>query len=530
MKRFLTLALVGVAALGLGSTAYANICATDVVPAATLLFPFVQYDYEAGDVGNDGDTTLFAITNVSSEAAIVHITVWTDFSVAILDFNLTLTGYDVQTINIRDILRDGVLPNEDNGANIWETNNWDLQPAPVPFDDGPYSSFNESWGGSLDGYFALNGLPVTQATAPALDCDPAVWESSPNNYAAFGNIPGATLDIFEGYLKRSQDATKGYLDCAGDPVSFENDPWFLTRSSGPVWMYVTADVVGACNKDLPDGSGVNYFNQSATTGVQFDNVLIGDILYLNSGDNYSEADNAVHVEAIATSGFGPAINAEVGKGASFYLRYHNGAGPTYYDGREPLPTAWAFRYIVAPSAGAKTWIRAWKGSMAQSRIVDLYSSDLAAPITGPNPAELWSDSCIPYTYYAWDEDENVNSVGPGLVPPWSGGPIVEPIPVPNLLPLETQEVDAEEFFLVGDPSEGAFGWMLFIWPLSNWDSTNPADIDYDQYQTWMGVKYAAFGQYTAGLSGAVMANYNCNPSQTLPLLGLQTGMIMIPVK
>ena len=41
MKRFLTYALAVVMALGLTSAVYANICATDAVPAATLLFPFV---------------------------------------------------------------------------------------------------------------------------------------------------------------------------------------------------------------------------------------------------------------------------------------------------------------------------------------------------------------------------------------------------------------------------------------------------------------------------------------------------------
>jgi len=512
MKRFLTLAVVGVMALGLGSTAYANLCSYDVVPAATLLFPFVVYDYEAGDVGNDGQTTLFAITNVSSEAQIVHITVWTDFSVAILDFNLTLTGYDVQTINIRDILRDGVLPHEGNGANIWEDDN----AGDTPFDDGPYSTFNQLWGTTLDSYFALNGLPDPQDTETYLNCDPAVWESSPNNYMAAGDIPAGTLALFEGYLKRSQDADKWYEDCAGDPIEFDIDPWFLTRVSGPVWLYVTADVVGACNKDLPDGD-INYWNQAVGEGVVQNNVLIGDVLYLDSGNNYSEADNAVHIEASDGFFFTPSSPwSQDGKGITFYHRYHDGLGGTYNDFREPLPTAWAFRYLVAPSASAKTWIRAWKGGTVNATVMDLNDG----AVGGQNPADLWANSCIPYTYYAWDEDEQVNSVGPGFVPPWSGGPTVEPIPVPNLLPLETQEVDAEEFFLVGDPASGAFGWMLFIWPLSNWDGTNPDP--YDNYQTWMGVKYAAFGQYTAGLSGAVMANWNCAPNQFLPLLGLMS--------
>ena len=68
MKRFLTMALAGVLALGLGSAANAVECALDVVPASTLLFPFVEYDYAQGAIDNDGQTTLFAITNVSSEA------------------------------------------------------------------------------------------------------------------------------------------------------------------------------------------------------------------------------------------------------------------------------------------------------------------------------------------------------------------------------------------------------------------------------------------------------------------------------
>jgi hypothetical protein len=522
--------VVGVMALGLASTAYANICSYDAVPAATLLFPFVIYDYENED---SGETTLFAITNVSYEAQIVHVTVWTDFSVAILDFNLTLTGYDVQTLNIRDILRDGILPHEGNGANIWENDN----AGDSPFADGPFSPFNELWSGGLDTWFNNQGLLDPEATAdsdlagdpiPPLNCDPDVWDSSPNNYAAAGNIPSGTLALFETYLKRSQDADKGYYDCADfDPVDFDNDPWFITRDSGPVWLYVTADVVGACNKDLPDGS-VEYFNWFDGEGVINENVLMGDIIYLNPGQNYSEAMNAVHIEAAGPpEGVGinvPELNEPTGglwtKNMSFYLRYHAQEDPaTYGDFREPLPTAWAFRYLVAPDANAKTWIRAWKGGTLFLRVGDLTDAD-GGVITGQNPDELYASSCWPYTYYAWDEDEGVNSVGPGFVPPWSGGPTQDPIPVPNLLPLETQQVDAEEFFLVGDPATGAFGWMLFIFPRSNNYDGLTEGVFYDYYQTWMGVKYAAFGTYTAGLEGAVMANYNCFFFDTLPQLGI----------
>jgi hypothetical protein len=502
-------ALAGVLALGLGSAAYAVECALDVVPASTLLFPFVNYDYEQGAIDNSGQTTLFAITNVSSEAQIVHITLWTDYSIAILDFNLTLTGYDVQTINIRDILREGLLPSDDTGANEWWDGTGLTNAGPSPFADGPYSTFNELWGGALDPYFAANGLPDPWSTNP-LDCDPVAWVSSPVNYRApLGTIPAGTLDIFRGYLQASQTAVTGYRNCtwAADVV-FPLGTWFTNQDPRATWMYITADVVGACNKDLPDSDALSYFGASGA-GVLTANVLMGDVLYLDSGDNFSEAFNAVHLESIP--GGGPWMY-------SFYERYHGGAG---FEQREPLPTAWAFRYIYSAAASANTWVRTWKGGVDSGIVVDLDDTDVGpgGVIGSPGPAFLYANSCIPYTYYAWDEDENVNAVGPGFIPPWSGVEDPDPIPVPNLFPLETQEVEINEFFIVEDADGNAFGWMMVIWPPSNYDFTNPAVDDYDAYQTWMGVKYAAFGQYTAGLDAAVMANYSCF-GQALPQLGI----------
>ncbi len=61
MKKFLTLAMVVGLAIGATSAVYANVCAFDAVPSATLLFPFVAFDYNNPMHGNN---TLFAITNV----------------------------------------------------------------------------------------------------------------------------------------------------------------------------------------------------------------------------------------------------------------------------------------------------------------------------------------------------------------------------------------------------------------------------------------------------------------------------------
>src|SRR3954469_15697542 len=102
-KTALCLALLGL--LALGGQALAVICTVDDVPAATLLLPY--FEVNLGDP--NGQTTLFSINNASATAILAHVVVWSDLSVPVLDFNVYLTGYDVQTVNLRDVLN-GTLP------------------------------------------------------------------------------------------------------------------------------------------------------------------------------------------------------------------------------------------------------------------------------------------------------------------------------------------------------------------------------------------------------------------------------------
>src|SRR3954471_22032033 len=107
MKRIIgCLALVGL--LALGGQAHAVICAIDEVPAATLLLPYFAVDYTSTD--GTGQNTLFSVNNASATAVLAHVVVWSDLSVPVLDFNIYLTGYDVQTVNLRDILVSGIIP------------------------------------------------------------------------------------------------------------------------------------------------------------------------------------------------------------------------------------------------------------------------------------------------------------------------------------------------------------------------------------------------------------------------------------
>ena len=89
----------------LAAPSFAVVGTVDDVPAATLLLPYFEVDLD----NPDGVTTLMSINNASAAAVLAHVVLWTDLSVHVLDFNIYLTGYDVQTLNLRDILVHGNL-------------------------------------------------------------------------------------------------------------------------------------------------------------------------------------------------------------------------------------------------------------------------------------------------------------------------------------------------------------------------------------------------------------------------------------
>jgi hypothetical protein len=508
MKRFLTLALAGVLVLGAGSVAYANICAFDPAPAATLLFPFVVYNYEQG---GDGYNTLMAITNVSSEAQIAHLTLWTDYSTAILDWNVLLTGYDVVTFDIRKILVEGQLPVTDSAT-----------PGGGIFDDGPWSANNELVSGDV-AYTNPDDPEGTTIFDYASTANPSGtgrcapdFEAYPGRFAT-EQIDGFILDFFEDWLTASQQGNNYFEDCwfrtstdidDADPYQIPGTWWTDRDLSDDSWMYITVDVVNWCNKSFPDSA--TYFDDpdfaNPTLGGEALpwNVLIGDVSWVNNADRFSEVDNAVHIESDLDIPTVVTFNSDVNAPITSYGRYAVPQG--FLDYREPLPSAWAIRYFFGTTPGGinlKTYIRAYKTHHGlDSNLPDLEVAGFLPP------AQLWSYNCGAYTYYAWDEDENVLSTE--ARDPWSR-PGTAQVVIENLFPLETQEVDAEQLGYVDTQ-----GWFLFVWPQSNLWTIPEAT----PYQTWMGVKYVAEGLYSGARSGAVMANYNCFDQQTLPDLGV----------
>lgn len=491
MKRIDIVALIGALALGAGGAAHANVCAVDDVPAATLLFPFVVFDFDAYHAGAKGTDTIFSITNMSAEAQVVHVTIWTDFGAPILDFNILLTGYDVVSMKPSIIFGAGQLPVTRNEAHS------DFEGV-LP--DGPVSAEN-----LLNGWWINPGMEIPQATnsLAAGRCDPDN-DSYPGLYAT--PIPQAFLDLFENFLQASQTTVRLHSDdCVqpyGDPYQPAPTPhWILRDETDPTWMYITADVVERCAKLDPSEEG--YYQDQ----IRGDNVLAGDVFWVSEDDRFSEAGNAIHIEASPHLD-SVATTAPTGAPVSFYHRFSNLQGQGS-DGREPLPTAWAFRYLGAGMPEIGTDIRVWKGSTLSADTVDL---DRLGDLWY-EPDELVASNCLAYTYYAWDEDEMVV-----FVPTWplgQFGPHPPPQPVLNHLPLDTQEVPVDQFNL-----PGAYGWMLFVWPASNYDQAGPGPSNSpDYYQTWMGVKYNAYGAWSAARNAWVKGNFNCFSDQVLPGLG-----------
>ncbi len=80
-------------------------CRVGNQPAATLLIPYFEVDLNHPG----GATTLMSVNNGSSKPAIARVVLWTDWGVPTLAFDVYLMGYDVQTLNLRDLFQ-GNLP------------------------------------------------------------------------------------------------------------------------------------------------------------------------------------------------------------------------------------------------------------------------------------------------------------------------------------------------------------------------------------------------------------------------------------
>lgn len=241
--RFVTLFLG--ALLFLAPRAQAVLGVIDNVPAATILIPYFEVDVSDAACASPtaGVTTLFSVTNTIADSTMAHVTVWTDWNVSFVGFSIFLTGFDVQTINLRDILCNGRLPQTGLGSG-----------------NSPVGSFS-------------TGLPTFDET-----CNQTSTPGLNPFYEAIG-------DFFVEQIKTAFTGRPitGYGICAS---SGQRGPDIAVG-------YITIDVTQRCPFLLNSPTSPGYFIATATEA----NILLGDFFLADPANNFSQGFQAIHLEA-----------------------------------------------------------------------------------------------------------------------------------------------------------------------------------------------------------------------------------------
>lgn len=108
--------ILTVLSLTAAPSAQAVLCAPDVTPAATLLFPYFEVAVGTSCASSNGVSTDLSITNASAATMLVHVVFWTAWGVPALDFDLQLVGYATEDIDIKALLCDGTIPGTDGAS------------------------------------------------------------------------------------------------------------------------------------------------------------------------------------------------------------------------------------------------------------------------------------------------------------------------------------------------------------------------------------------------------------------------------
>src|SRR2546423_9222824 len=364
-------------------------------PAATLLLPYFEVDFKSPQT--TARTTLFTIVNVTDLPQIAHVVVWTDWSFPALDFNIFLTGYDVQGINMYDIFARATIA-----------------PGATPGTGGTSSN-------------------TTVPTNPTPGSQPAPNNANPNitSLAGCGNLPGvfsSTLLTDLQLIFTTGKGTGAAVPCTAQVGGVHAD----------AVGYVTIDVAPVCHTSLPNEPG--YFAL-----ILFDNVLIGDYQDINPNPatgNYAGGNPLVPIRAVpegGPAGSVPGTNLPF----TFYDRYTSGIVPRTIDRRQPLPTVWAARFINGGTGAFNTNFKIWRegitiGACSGAGIAAASNSNLAV-------AEV----------VRFDEHENATIVNaPGGVSPAPPG--APGIPEPGAYSASRTDI-----FPAFSTSGDVGGWMYF---------------------------------------------------------------------
>lgn len=314
MKWLPVLLLLATSAFAASPTSTNNddTCDVKVGPAATLLLPYFEVDVS----GTTGQTTLFTVTNVVRYPQIAHVTLWTDYGYPVMTFNEYLTGYDVQAINLADVLIRGIV-------------------AP------PSGTTSATTPGQL-----------SEGTNPNLR-SPLDCGTNP------GSFPASLIAAIRTALTKGTFSINGCTEIGSTH----------TNAIG----YATVDLVASCTSRAP--SDPLYYS----TDLLFDNVLIGDYQQIGphpAGQPASSFDAGgnpmVHLRAVPEGG-GAGSNVGTALPYTFYDRYTPAARRTF-DRRQPLPSTYATRFIQGGTTAFSTNLNIWREAFGAGSCADAKAS------------------------------------------------------------------------------------------------------------------------------------------------------------
>src|ERR1700687_1865732 len=373
--------LVALALLAVAGTGQAFYCTYDNVPGATLLVPYWRVSLNGATgapIPTGGVDTLVAMGNVSTPGLIAHVTVWNKYSRAVLDFNVPMTGKDVVSFSMRDIMNGKLNVNFTQVQNFLGSGTGD--PCGVNLSVSPAVYLPKV------GFGAKQFIRFSHPEAGSTNSDayPSVSVYATDAFAAFRNRVWDSLD-------ESGDVTS-FTSSAGDNIlDFDNPACGVGGSNGDgvfksdLSGYLTIDVVKFCTNYFPENELFYSEDAIATTGWSLPkgcdptepgrctvqaytpNALMGDVFYIDTasqGGNIS-GDQAIAIEfypelpfdsfpGIKTF-FGKFVSAEVSCPAELTTAgVTTGVPPAYQspgDGRETLAERYGFRSLSDQANG-----------------------------------------------------------------------------------------------------------------------------------------------------------------------------------
>ena len=496
MKKTLLTCTAILALLAVASSAGAITCTIDQRPAATLLIPYFQATYNpdgtAAATGASAADTLVTIGNASSAPMLVHVTVWNDRSEVALDFNLALTGFDIQSWSMGQLLRGFIPETPVNQSHVPQ-----VKDSHQVLTTGNVCQSNPA---SLV-YPTAGGYLRVKPTFPASNLD--------NDNATTVYPPGPFPSSFLFQVLDTLDTTKDTTTCLGGVDNV---------ITNPIHGYVTIDHANYCTLTNPDDP-LYWTNDAAG----FENNLWGDYIYTNGAGLGTGGFPAVAIEATSCVDFvdclgnpgsladntaapaNPASSTGPGK-RTFYRRYvltadtvpcinpmpapQNAWDCGFGDQREPLGLKYAARWFETP--GVTSFFNVWRGSAGDETLFSGGLNHLFRPLSGGVFQCTVTEPTVSLTFF--DEDENtVTSTCPQSPCP--------PTPQFNF-PLETQRTAITGF---SHPAANS-GWVA----MEFFNSSAPIGGTLDQaYVTYDFQGATAF--LSAGVQAAQLDPTNCQP-------------------